>query len=149
MEFKPGSGRGGRRDGAGRKPRLNGVIHAQVKRRKSSFYFYVLCEIDGADVLKIGIAKSPTIRLVNHQSSNWRTLSMPAVFACGTGLTARALEAFVGAVLEPSQVSGEWYRTTLGEVEAIIAAFSAASGLLVAKVGDNDLGLVLAGPDLQ
>lgn len=97
-------GRGGFREGAGRKP--SGV---KVKDLIGNF-IYVIHEGCDTTVCKIGVAVDPYKRVSTLQVSNWRRLKLSAVVSVATEIDAGKVERTAHAYLSGLHVTGEWFR---------------------------------------
>ena len=126
------TGRGGRRVGAGRKPGLNGWL------KLAGNFFYVLHEADDDRVCKIGIARQPFMRLVSHQTSNWRRLKFAAIYSCPSEQVASAVEKFVCSTLKGRHVLGEWFAAMPADIEREVVAFNEAHGVELLRINLND-----------
>lgn len=119
-------GRGGRRNGAGRKPKVTVAISAP-------WNIYVVAEAENQRTCKIGITSgSLAYRISGLQVGNPRTLVLIGLIGVVRKEDAVRIEAKAHAHFSHSKIRGEWFSINASEVSDVIRRI--AVDLLIATI---------------
>ena len=128
-----GTGRGGARPGAGRRPKSG-------RPKNLGRYLYVVQATDDGSACKIGIAANPYKRLPNLRRRYLRPLRLVGIFGAAGNSEAWQIELAAKASMKPIRILGDWYKIDFQDLAQALNTTAQSLGLTLISEPLREVG---------